>query len=60
MDGASMSPAGRLAQAAAPARIARADLLPPIAACVSGFLFQFDLSALAAALPGIVTAPPPG
>jgi hypothetical protein len=55
-----MSPAGRLAQAAAPARIARADLLPPIAACVSGFLFQFDLSALAAALPGIVTAPPPG
>jgi len=51
-----MSTSGRLAQAATPPQVARADLLPLIAACVSGFLFQFDLSALSAALPDIASS----
>ena len=50
---ASQHPIHRAAAAAQPAHAALSAL---IAACVSGFLFQFDLTALSAALPDIASS----
>lgn len=52
-----MSPAHRrLEQTAVASEVTGSALSPLIATCLSGFLFQFDLSALSAALPDIASS----
>ena len=53
---ASQPPVHRTAEQTTASQPAGGALSPLIAACVSGFLFQFDLTALSAALPDIASS----